>query len=443
MPLLGGATIKLGYIGFLIAGVAAGALVVDNFLVVSLVLVFAATMLYLTNAHNVPVVDRRFLFNLALVALLVRLLLIVATHSFSTPFFTYILTSDALYYEQLGKTLAEAWHDGSSIIIPSGNYGYFFWNGMIYYLVGFKPDLLRVLNSITAVCVGFNLYYISHRLGGQAAARISFVLAVFFPSAILWSSLNLKDSLIIFFLTLIVKINLELMERFRPGRVLLMCLLLMVLVSLRFYIGILLAMCITLSYIFTATRFGGWQRLVYTAVLLVTVGFTLHQMGYGFMGMDFILTQNIETIGEQHQSAAYGGAAFAEDVTLDGCLAALKYMPVGIFYFLFGPLPWQSMGPIGVITVPEMLLMYTLYGYFIVGLKSIWRHQRGAGLFLVVVIICFGLVYSLGSGNMGGLYRIRLQVIMPAFVLISIGLQNSRVLSRVLGRLKRKKAPVM
>ena len=416
-------------------------LVIDNLLMVPLVMVFSFIMLYLAGVHGVPVPDRRFLFTLALAALLVRLLFIVATHSFDNPFFAYIKTSDALYYEYLGRIIADAWHDGRSIAIPSGNYGYFFWNGLIYYLVGFQPELLRVLNSITAVCIGFNLYYISMRLSGRTAARICFVLAVFFPSAILWSSLNLKDSLIIFFITLIVKLNLELMERFRPGRVVLMCLLLMVLVSLRFYIGILLAMCITLSYVFTATRFGWWQRAAYTMVLFIAVGFAMQQMGYGFLGMDFVLSQNIQTIGDQHQRAAYGGAAFAEDVTLDSYVAALKYLPMGVFYFLFGPLPWQAMGPIRMITVPEMIFLYFLYGYFIMGLRDLWQNQRGACLFLLIVITCFGFIYSLGSSNMGGLYRIRLQVIMLAFVLISHGIQGSWVLSRIFGRFRRKKLP--
>jgi len=402
---------------------------------IPVVLVFSGAILFLAGAHRVPAPDRRFLFVLALWALLARLLFIVATHSFDTPFISYIKTSDAIYYEYIGKLIARAWQEGRNIVIPSDNYGYFYWNGLIYFLVGFKPDIIRVLNSVTAVCTGFNLYFISLKLSGSKAAKTSFALAVFFPSSILWSSLNLKDSLIIFLITLIVKQSLELMEKFTPGKVLSVALLLMPLVSLRFYVGILLAICIALSYIFTATKFLLWQRLAYALVIFLIAGITLQQMGYGFLGADYVLSQSIETIGEQHQKAAYGGAAYAEDVVFDSYAAALKYLPTGVFYFLFAPLPWQAMGPLRFITIPEMLFLYFLYVYFLAGARSLWRARRGDCLFLLIVIALFGLIYSLGSANIGGLYRVRLQVIMVAFVLISAGMQRSWVLNRIINRL--------
>lgn len=412
----------------------------DYMLIVPITLLFSAAVIYLSGAHNVPAPDRIFLFRLALGALLIRLLFIVATHSFDTNFINYVKTSDALYYEYLGKLISNAWHEGRDIAIPPGNYGYFYWNGIIYYLAGFKPDLVRVLNSITSVCVGFNLYFISLRLSGSRAAKICFVLAAFFPSSILWSSLNLKDSFIIFLITLIIKHNLELMENFKLGKVFFMSLLMMALVSLRFYVGILLALCVALSYIFTATKFLMWQRLTYTLAIIIIAGLSLQQMGYGFMGTDYVFSQSIETIGEQHQKGAYGTGAFAGEIAFDSYADALKYLPIGIFYFLFGPLPWQSMGPIRVITVPEMAFLYFLYSYFIIGVKHLWRTQRGPCLFLLIVIVCFGLIYSLGSSNLGGLYRVRLQIIMIAFVLISEGIQRSWALVRIFSRMIKRKA---
>jgi len=430
--------IKAMSVRLALLGVAIGALTNDFMLTVPIVLVFSAAVLFLAGAHTVPARDRVFLFRLAMGALLIRILLIVATHSFDTAFINYVKTSDALYYEYMGRLIAAAWQEGRSIFIPSGNYGYFYWNGLIYYLVGFKPDLVRILNSITSVCIGLNLYFISRKLGGAKAARISFVLAAYFPSAILWSSLNLKDSLIIFLITLIVKHNLELMESFKLGRVLLMSLLLMALVSLRFYVGILLAVCIALSYIFTATRFLLWQRFVYTMAIFLIAGLALQQMGYGFMGTGFLFSQSIETIGEQHQKGAYGGSAYAGDVSFDSYAAVLKYLPAGVFYFLFAPFPWQSIGPLRIITVPEMIFLYFLYSYLIAGVRHFWRSQRGACLFLILLVVCFGLVYSLGSSNMGGLYRVRLQVIMITFVFISEGLQKSWALARIFSRIARK-----
>lgn len=423
----------------MVIGIAAGFLTNEYSMAVPLVFVFSATVLYLAGVHAIPVEDRRFLFILALVALLIRLLIIVTTYSFDTTFINYVRTSDALYYELIGKIISDTWHEGSSISIYKYNFGYQYWNGIVYYIAGFKPALVCVLNSIVSVCIAFNLYFITLKLSGSPAARISFVLAAYFPSAILWSSLNLKDSLIIFLITLIVRLNFELMEKFKPGKVLFIALLLMALVSLRFYIGILLAICISVSYIFSASRLLWWQRTAYTLVIFLIAGTVLLQMGYGFMGTDYLFSQSIETIGEQHQKGAYGDAAFAEDVSFDSYATALKYLPVGIFYFLFAPLPWQAMGPIRIITVPEMFFLYFSYGYLIMGVRHLLQTQRRASLFLLFIVVTFGLIYSLGSSNIGGIYRVRLQIIMLVFVFISVGMQRSWALARIFGRLHKRR----
>lgn len=419
-----------------LVGIAAGVFATGNMLAVPLVLTFGLVALLLSGARNIRAEDRVFIFRLALGALLLRLLLIVATHSLETGFIHYINSSDAFDYENIGRLISGAWHDGRTLTVERENYGYYYWNAIFYYLVGYYPDLLRIFNSILAVCTGFSLYFISLKLSGPRAAKISFVIAAFFPSSILWSSLNLKDSLIIFLITLIIRLNLDLMEKFKPGKVLLMTLLLMALVSLRFYAGILLAACITVSHIFSGSKLPFWRKFACIIAIFLMLGFALQQMGYGFMGTDYVFNQNIiEAVGEQHQKGARGEASFAGDVALDSYGGALRYLPVGIFYFIFAPLPWQSMGQIRFITIPEMFFLYFLYIYFVVGVKHLWRVQRGSCLFLLLVIVSFGLIYSLGASNIGGLYRVRLQAIMPAFILMSEGLQRSRVLTRIAGRL--------
>lgn len=420
-------------------GIIAGCLANEHMLMIPLVLIFSIIILFIAGAHRVLPSDRRFIYILALGALLIRLLFIVVTNTFDAAFVEYVKASDALYYEYMGKLISNTWHDGKSIVINKSNFGYLYWNGIIYYLAGFKPDLVRVLNSITAVCIGFNLYFITLKLSGSKAAKISFVLASYFPSAVLWSALNLKDSIIIFLITLIVKYNLELMEKFKLGKVMFMTLPLMALVSLRFYAGILLAICIAVSYIFTATKFLWWQRITYTLVIILIAGFALQQMGYGFMGSEYVFSQSIETIGEQHQKGSYGNAAFAEEAVFDSYTSALKYLPTGLFYFLFAPFPWQSIGPIRIISLPEMVFLYFLYIYFIKGLRHLWQTQRSACIFLLFFIFAFGLIYSLGSSNIGGLFRVRLQVIMIAFILISEGMRRSWVLDRIFRRMVKRR----
>ncbi|HBC93962.1 MAG TPA: hypothetical protein DCZ10_13975, partial [Pelotomaculum sp.] len=74
----------------ILVGIMAGALTNENLLMIPLLLVISAAILLLAGVHQVPVSDRKFLFLLAVGALLIRLILIVSTHCFETSFIQYV-----------------------------------------------------------------------------------------------------------------------------------------------------------------------------------------------------------------------------------------------------------------------------------------------------------------------------------------------------------------
>ncbi|MFA7467789.1 MAG: hypothetical protein WCY82_05935 [Desulfotomaculaceae bacterium] len=396
----------------------AGLLVYDKMIIVSFVVIFTVLFYFLSDGHRVPAEDRAILFKLALGALLLRVLFIVATLAFDNPF----LTADGITYGRIGNDIAQTWHSGGSYIINKNNFGYYYFNAFIYYITGYYPDVVRLINSIIAIGAALNLYFVSLRLSGPTAARYTFILTAFFPSFIVWSALNLKEGLCIFLLTFIVKKVLEVMQKFQFRNLMAIALALMPLVSLRFYLGILLGIVIALSFIVTATNFKWNKRLIYTLLLVIVAGLTLNQMGYGFLGSDYVASQNLETIAEQHNAGAIGDSAYSDGVSFNSVPNALKYIPVGLFYFAFGPLPWQSGGLLKIISLPEMFMLYVLYLFVAPGICSLWKKKRGECLFLIILIASFTAIYALGGSNMGGIYRVRFQVLSLLFVFISHGM---------------------
>jgi len=403
---------------FLPAGILAGFLAAGKLLPVSLVLILGFAILLISGMHKVRPEDRSLLWKLALGAFSIRLLFIVFTFLFENPF----MKSDALHYQSLGNSIAAGWHEGMHQPVGKANYGYYYLNALVYYLVGFHPDVLRLLNCFLAVGAGLNLYFISLKLGGRKTAMISFAFVVYFPSFIVWSALNLKESCIIFLLTYVVRLTVELMNKFHFGRLGLIILGLAALVTLRFYIGIFLSVIFSLTFFFTAARYAWWQRLVYTLMIVCITGVVLSQLGYGFLGKDYLFSQNLETVEEQHRRGARGASAITEEADFGSLGSTLQYLPKGLFYFLCGPLPWEPGSMLKIVSVPEMLLLYFLYPFLFSGIRSLWKKRKGESFFLLVIIIVFAVIYSLGASNMGGIYRVRFQVLVLAFIFISHGI---------------------
>jgi len=403
---------------FLLGGILAGFLAAGKLLPVSLVLILGFAVLLISGMHKVHPEERSLLWKLALGAFSIRLLFIVFTCLFENPF----MKSDALHYQSLGNLIAAGWHESLHQPVGKANYGYYYLNALVYYLVGFQPDVLRVFNCFLAIGTGLNLYFISLKLGGRKMAMISFAFVVYFPSFIVWSALNLKESCIVFLLTYIVRQTIDLMDKFHPVRLGLVILGLAALVTLRFYIGIFFSVIFSLTFFFVAARYVWWQRLVYTIMIACITGVLLSQLGYGFLGKDYLFSQNLETIEEQHRRGAQGGSAITEEADFGTLRSTLQYLPKGLFYFLFGPLPWEPGSMLKIVSVPEMLLLYFLYPFLFSGIRSLWKRWRRESFFLLVIMIVFTVIYSLGASNMGGIYRVRFQVLVLAFIFISHGL---------------------
>ncbi|WP_066632857.1 hypothetical protein [Desulfolucanica intricata] len=414
---------SLELILFLALAIVASLLVFDKMIIFSVVVLVAIVVFLLAEGYKIPVNDRSIMWKLALGAFLLRLLLIIVTLMFENP----LMTDDAMAYGRVGNEIARAWQDGDSYIIGKNNYGYYYFNALIFYATGYYPDVVRLINSIIAIGAALNLYFISLRLSGSKAAKFTFALAAYFPSFIVWSALNLKESLIIFFITYIVKNAMELMQKFQVSKVIIIVLALLPIVAFRFYMGILLGIVIALAFMFSAYNFKWYKRLFYGLLLLLMVGVSLQHMGYGFLGMDYLITQSLETIEEQHNVAASGGSAYAEEVDFSSPAKALIYLPVGLFYFIFGPLPWQPGGILKMLSTPEMFALYFLYLFIVPGILSLWRHRRSECLFLLIIISSITLIYAMGGSNMGGIYRVRFQVLSLVFLLVSHGMVGKKL----------------
>ena len=124
-------------------------------------------------------------------------------------------------------------------------------------------------------------------------------------------------------------------------------------------------------------------------------------------------------------SGERGASNVGDDVRFDGIRSIVAYVPRGLSYALFAPLPWQLFSPAGdtgafkLLSGVEMLLIFATVPFFAVGITRAAR----SGFPEVWLLLIFGAVAATLLGlvvtNIGILFRLRLQFLIPMFVILA------------------------
>jgi hypothetical protein len=105
----------------------------------------------------------------------------------------------------------------------------------------------------------------------------------------------------------------------------------------------------------------------------------------------------------------------------------LRYLPRAVANVFLAPYPWQwfdiggGTGPFRALSAVEALLLYACLGPLIVGLGSVvWRGSADA-LYLTVFVLAITVTLGLVVSNLGTLFRLRLESLLPLFAAGSVG----------------------
>jgi hypothetical protein len=88
----------------------------------------------------------------------------------------------------------------------------------------------------------------------------------------------------------------------------------------------------------------------------------------------------------------------------------LQYAPLGLFYFLTVPLPWQIGAARQNMIIPENLFWLGLYPLMVVGIRRALNRNRAGTVFLLLMTGGMCIIYTLLVANVGTAYRMRSQV---------------------------------
>jgi hypothetical protein len=285
------------------------------------------------------------------------------------------------------------------------------------------------INGLIGCLTAILLYRIGLRLFTEAVARRAMLFALFFPSMILWSSVAVKDTCIVFLLVLTMSCMIQLKHRFSPIALLAAAAALSAILTLRFYVFYMTCLAIGLSLFFSGRRLG---RALTTQLLLMGV----LAGAMVFLGLRHEASQDLQLFDLERVATLRSGlantanSAFMADVDVSSPAKAIAFMPIGVLFLLFSPFPWQFRGLRPILTLPEMLVWWSLTAAWIRGLRYCLRARKSD----LAPIICFAIVmtlaYSTVHGNVGVAFRQRSQIIIFLFLFAASGLELKRLRAR-------------
>jgi hypothetical protein len=376
--------------------------------------------------------ERRFLLSLFLATFALRVTAAVVSHFVlgSLGRGGFLLLDDRAY-DKLGWTLAGLWMGIFPGIRESDGYllvNYTYLVAIVYYLLGYSLLAAKMLNVAFGALLAVVVYAIGTEIFSRRSARVAAVVTAFFPSLVAWSALLLKDILIVL-LTAVAVLGLLRYARRQEWWALVLALAAFTgLENLRQFVFFIVGWLMPIAFLF-ADRSGALRKVVLLVPLVVgviAISILTHNGSYGLNWLTPRGLSAAEWTRFLAETNAQTGidAEPAKPVKDNSTIVqrSIAYLPKGVFYALFGPLPWDARSGLAMAVIPEMLAWYGLLAATLLGLKlSLRCHWRDL---VLPVGFAAGWVVALAltEGNTGNIFRHRSMLMPFVFLVAAVGL---------------------
>ena len=337
------------------------------------------------------------------------------------------IVEDARFYEEMGYTVAQDWLSGREVDFDSLPQGVQTAQLLVatiavfYYVTGGVRalPLLLVGYSVVTALVPIYVYRVAGELhAADAVARRAAWLVALSPAFVFWSGSLYKEGLTLLFLSIAAYHTLRLQSRGRARSLITIVLCIVALWGVRFYLAIVLTLAVALGLFWGRVSHGrpsaGVSGFVRQAVVLavfvaviIAVGTTVRADHVLFESDEGVLV-NLDV--RRAGSAREAGSGYLQEAQIATRDEALQYLPIGLFYFLTVPFPWQVGSYRQNLIIPENAFWLTLYPLIGLGVSRALRLNRRGTVFLVLLTGGMCVVYALLSANVGTTYRMRSQV---------------------------------
>jgi len=338
---------------------------------------------------------------------------------------------DSDTYDFYGWALGLSWH-GRAIygtyveqfnFAGGSGWGMLYLVAIIYEVVGRNSFAVQLFNGVLGAATAVLVYQIAeHLFENKRVASIAAMFVAFYPSMVLWSSQALKDGPIVFLLVVAMFATLKIAERFDLKYLAVLLAAVLGVLTLRFYIFYMVTAAIVGAFIIGIGRFSA-RSFARQFIIVILMGLAMT-----YLGITRYATRQYEAFGDlrvvqrsRQDASTSAGSGFSSDVDVSTTQGALAAIPIGVFYLMFAPLPWQLTSVRQLITLPEMLIWWFSFPLLVLGL---WftiktRLRRVSPILMFMTLLT--LAYSIFQGNVGTAYRQRAQLLVFYFIFVAVG----------------------
>lgn len=374
--------------------------------------------------------DAAFLANLIFLGVAARFLLYALIHHTVGP---DVFAPDQYTYETEGMRLLNHWRGLGPMpqnLHESLQVGYPGINAVIFAVFGFAKAAPAVLNIFFSAWTAIPVYHFTLLLvrRNKGVARLAAGLTTFFPSLMLWSVLNIREAPTILAITCSLYYCVRLQHRPSLGSLVGVVIGLGVVTFFRQYMTMLLGVAVVAGVLMGKSR-SPVRAFFAGSVLLVVVVYAAQHLGMGSSLGEAPTLSRLQAVRQGflfQANSAYGATA---NVSTAG--GALRFLPVGLAYFLLAPFPWHIGSALQAITLPETLFWYTILP---MGLWGAWlgiRHDARMFTVPLSALLVVTSAYALVEGNVGTAYRHRAQILPIIFVFCALGIRDLMALRRM------------
>ena len=410
------------------SGTGFAVLALSGFMMFGIALLLNARAISTPEEQSDPAnADRYFLVKLILAGFLVRVVVAGIIHGLGL--YSTIAPDEGTFH---GNGLRFClWLQGetpyrlTSRYVDSLQVGYFYTVGFLYYIFGVGRFVPVLLNCAVGALTAVPIFRITRELHGRESARSAAILTSFFPSVMLWSTLLIRDSLVIFIMVWLISLVMDLRREFSVIKLSALFGLMLALGTLRQYLFIIVGVCAVLSFLIGKAGKTG-RSVVVGMVAIVAMFGAVKYAGFGLWELERASLHELALQRQFNSSVVDAAGSFRPEVDISEPVAALTYLPIGMFYFLGSPFPWQALSTTQFMALPDVLLWYLLLPPIFFGLVHISRHRFRDASMVILCITAVTVLYSLVEGNVGIIFRHRAQVIVPFMVFAGVGLTLRR-----------------
>ncbi|MBB2911635.1 hypothetical protein FHS43_002908 [Streptosporangium becharense] len=294
---------------------------------------------------------------------------------------------------------------------------------LVVYLCGGPAPLACAAVVALLACGLCTVLYKFARLVGadeRSALRL-LVFTAFLPTLLVHTSDTFKDGFNAFLVLICLWLAASNAQRFDVRKVLALVPLLWALWYVRPYMVFMCALPLLFGVI-KPNRAVSLRLVVFSLVLLTAAAVQLDDT----LSSGPIATMQEELERGQASNVRVSNAEGESGVLFDDGGNPWSRLGPKILYTLLSPFPWTPGSTTLQLGKIEVLLLYFLFYWAVVGARRLWRHDRRMLLLLLLFIVPSTVAYATTMANIGLIFRQRIPIVLVVSLLAAVGWTGAR-----------------